>query len=144
MVRMEVYTLHLLTPLAQLIRLCVVNGGLKLRFVNPSAGLLPWISGTRADAVMTGCAKYLTALRYQGEGAQRDPGTLNEILESFPGSFKTYHYGKEVAQNPCIILSGIAKPMSIARRWCNVCHKHIVTCCNRMSRPCMFCSLSLN
>jgi len=114
-----------LTPLAQLIRLCVVNGGLKLRFVNPSAGLLPWISGTRADAVMTGCAKYLTALRYQGEGAQRDPGTLNEILESFPGSFKTYHYSKEVAQNPCIILSGIAKPMSIARRWCNVCHKHI-------------------
>ena len=35
MVRIAFYTLYLLTPLVQLIRLYVVNGGLHLRFINP-------------------------------------------------------------------------------------------------------------
>ena len=36
MLRADVYTLDLLTPLAQLIRLDVVIGGLHIRFVNRS------------------------------------------------------------------------------------------------------------
>ena len=35
----EIYTLDLLTPLGQLMRSCVVNGGLHPRFVNPSRSI---------------------------------------------------------------------------------------------------------